>query len=286
VVFEWHSLDHVPISESHYDVPREPNRPWDYFHLNSISEDEDGDLILSARHTFAVYKIDRETGEVLWRLGGKRSDFEMAPGTRFAWQHDARRAPDGTITILDNAHTESGPARARTLTDHVETSRAIALELDEDARTVRLARAVHEPRGLLADAQAGTHMLANGNLFVGWGSLRFFSEFAPDGTLVFDGRMAAPNNSYRAYRARWRGRPRTRPAIGVRDGDAFASWNGATEVARWELLAGPRLRPVARARRTGFETRIDLPAGASRVAVRALDARGRALGRAEAVAAP
>ena len=288
VVWEWHSLDHIPVSESVYDVPREDDRPWDYFHLNSVFVDTDGDLILSARHTFAVYKIDRETGKVVWRLGGKRSDFRMGPGTRFAWQHDARRAPDGTITILDNAHTKAGPERARRLTERPgrERSRAIALRLDEQRRTATLEREVTEPRGLLADAQAGAHALPNGNLFVGWGSLRFFSEFDRRGRLVFDGRMAAPNNSYRAYRARWRGRPENRPAVAVGSVapgvlDVAASWNGATDVARWAVLAGrdsAALRRVAVVPRTGFETRTRIRTRHSRVAVRALDARGRLLG--------
>src|SRR5918999_3450166 len=221
VLFEWHSLDHVGFDESYTKL-------FDYFHINSIDVFDEDHLLISSRSTCTVYKVDRKTGEVLWRLGGKKSDFEMGPGSRFAWQHDARRAPDGTITILDNAHTKAGPARARRLTDRpgAERSRAIALRLDQERRVPPLERGGAEPRGLLADAQASTHALPNGNLFVGWGSLRFFSEFDRRGRLVFDGRMAAPNDSYRAYRARWRGRPRTRPAVA-----AIAAGRGRLEVA-------------------------------------------------------
>jgi hypothetical protein len=105
VLFEWHSLDHVGIDETYAKVDQIPGPDLDYFHINSIEVDHDDNLIVSARSTFAVYKIDRETGEIIWRLGGKKSDFEMGPGTRFAYQHDARRQPDGTITIFDNGTT-------------------------------------------------------------------------------------------------------------------------------------------------------------------------------------
>ena len=102
VLFEWHSLDHVGIEES-YSVPeKNQSSPHDYFHINSIDVDPDGNLLVSSRRTFTVYKIDRQSGEIIWRLGGKRSDFEMGPGTWMRYQHDARRQSDGTITVFDN----------------------------------------------------------------------------------------------------------------------------------------------------------------------------------------
>ena len=88
VIFEWHSLDHVGIAESYLPSPTSSGAPWDYFHLNAVSIDDDGNLLLSARHTSTVYKIDRRTGTVIWRLGGKRSDFNLGPGVRFWYQHN------------------------------------------------------------------------------------------------------------------------------------------------------------------------------------------------------
>ena len=107
VLFEWHSLDHVDLDETYVDPSADVHvrSGIDYFHINSIDVDHDGNLLLSARRTACVYKIDRESGEIIWRLGGKKSDFDMGPGTRFAYQHDARRQPDGTITIFDNGNT-------------------------------------------------------------------------------------------------------------------------------------------------------------------------------------
>ena len=109
VLFEWHSSEHVGVEESCVAPPEDPAYIYDYFHINSIEVDHDENLIISARNTCAVYKIDRGTGEVIWRLGGKESDFEMGEGTRTAFQHDARRQEDGTLTIFDNGAGPAGP---------------------------------------------------------------------------------------------------------------------------------------------------------------------------------
>ena len=137
---EWHSLDHVPRSESYFKPPPDgPLDPGDYFHVNSVALDDDGNLLVSARNTSTVYKIDRRTGEIIWRLGGKKSDFRMGPNARFWWQHDAQRRADGTITMFDDG---AAPPREK-------TSRALALRVDEQAMTATVARAVTHPEGLL-----------------------------------------------------------------------------------------------------------------------------------------
>jgi len=129
----------------------------------------------------------------------------------------------------------------------------------------------------------------NGDVFVGWGAAPVFSEFSPGGRLLLDGRLTRGKGNYRAIRARWSGTPKTKPAVAARRTRAgrmlvYASWNGATEVARWQVLTGrsaSSLRGVASKARTGFETEIAAKA-ASRVAVRALDARGHVLGTSRA----
>src|SRR5919107_1891717 len=122
VLFEWRSLDHVGVEETYREPPQDPGTPLDYFHINSIDIDFDGNFLISAKGTSAVYKVERESGEILWRLGGKESDFEMGPGTRFAYQHDARRQRNGTITIFDNGASPKVH----------EQSRGIVVELDMD----------------------------------------------------------------------------------------------------------------------------------------------------------
>src|SRR5919199_3843165 len=88
VLFEWHSLEHVGLDESYAELPDDPDYLYDYFHINSIDIDHDSNLLIGARNTWAVYKVERNSGEVIWRLGGKKSDFEMGPGAQGAWQHD------------------------------------------------------------------------------------------------------------------------------------------------------------------------------------------------------
>lgn len=275
VLFEWHSLGNVALGESYGEVPRDRDKAFDYFHVNAIDVDDDGNLLVSGRDTWSVLKIDRRTGRTMWRLGGKRSDFAMAGESQFAWQHDARRAPEGRIRIFDNA--AAPPVRER--------SRVLDLELDEEAMTARVARSIEHPDDLLSGTQGNAQRLPDGNVFVGWGSQGYFSEFAPDGRMLFDGRVARGFDSYRVYRMPWVGRPTDAPAVATQANGlsttVWASWNGATEVARWEVLAGSTpgsLRPVAEVARDGFETEIEVPDRVDRVAVRALDAAGEELG--------
>ncbi len=281
VMFEWHSIGVVGLAES-YDRPRKrPNLPFDYFHINSAVPDTDGNLLVSARQTWAVYKIDRRTGRLIWRLGGKQSSFEGSRETRFAWQHDAERRADGTISLFDNS--SAPPVRKR--------SRGLVLALDERERTVRVVKEYEHPRDLLSANQGSFQNLPNGNVFIGWGSQRYFSEYSADGRLLFDGRISPANDHYRATRLPWIGRPSTPAAIAAvtrndRVTAVYASQNGATEIARWEILAGrsrDALSAVASAARTGFETSVLVDSAGPYFAVRALDAAGRELARSRVV---
>jgi hypothetical protein len=272
VLFEWHSIGDVGLSESYVPVPRTRGYEWDYVHVNSVGEDAQGDLIVSARNTWTVYEVARASGHVVWRLGGKRSDYKIGPGASFSWQHDARPQPDGTLTLFDNG---TNAVRKR--------SRALTLVLDGAARTATVRTAFTHPLGLSAATQGDVEVLPNGNQFVGWGSRGYFSEVTPSGETVFDGRVARGNDTYRAFRLPWDGRPAVPPKIVAETASGRttvrASWNGATGVARWEALGGPAatgLKIVASAANAGFETAIAVPAQGF-VAMRALDAAGNVL---------
>jgi hypothetical protein len=273
VLFEWHSIDHVPLVESYYHLPRKPDRTYDYFHINSIDVDHDGNLLVSSRNTHTVYKIDRHSGRIIWRLGGKRNDFTLGRGVAFGWQHDARRRPDGTLTLFDNA---AWPKLRK-------QSRGIVLRVDERRRRVTLLHSfVHAPPLVSVD-QGNMQKLPNGNYLVGWGHQPYVTEFGPHGKTLLDFRFGRSGaDSYRAYKFRWTGRPHSRPAVAV-DGDRlWVSWNGATEVRAWQLLGGAekkKLRPVLTVPKTGFESAIPLPEDVAWVAVRALDRLGRSLAR-------
>lgn len=281
VLWEWRASDHFPPEEG-ATRPR-LGRPHDYFHINALDEEEDGDLLVSARNMHGIYKVSRRTGEVIWRLNGTRSDFAMGPGTRFHFQHDVVRRPDGTITLFDNQAT---PPKA-------EESRGLVLRLDEERMTATLVREYTHPRKLLSIAEASMQTLPNGNVFLGWGPEPHVSEHSPDGRLLFDLTIPPGSDSYQAFRHEWRGEPQDPPAIAAeRDGanrlTAWASWNGATEVRSWQLLAGDGEDPgdfavIATAERDGFETALSARTGAARVAVRALDADGRPLGTSDPV---
>ena len=283
LLFEWHSADHVGVEESYLPFPA---GIWDYFHLNSIGAMPDGNLIVSARHTSTVYKLDRSTGAVIWRLGGMKSDFRMGAGTQFAYQHDARGHPGGLVSIFDDGGYSPESAIEA-------SSRAIVLALDEDAMTAELAHADVQPQGKLSFAMGNVQQLPNGNRFVGWGTTPSCSEFTDAGDLVFDATLPGGGISYRSYRGAWTGVGPGRPALAaVRAGggvDLYASWNGATEVAAWRVTGGATAKTadaLHTVHRTGFETRIHVPKPPAVVKVTALDANGKALGSSRAVRVP
>ena len=282
ILFEWHSLDHVRLSESYKELPDDPKDGYDYFHINSVRELPNGNLIISARHTNAVYEIDRPSGRVVWRLGGKRSSFRMGPGTRFVSQHDARRGPGGVISVFDNQEPP----------DSDRESRAVVIRIDHRARRARLVRSYTHPEEIHSDSGGSAHFTPGGDVFVGWGGKSpHFTQYDFDGRLLFDAKFLGDNvNSYRAYVRPWRAEPHRRPAVRaiVEDGrvTAHASWNGSTELASWEVLAGPRrdaLAPVANGARRDFETAIAVPGRPRFVAVRARDRAGTALGESKPV---
>jgi hypothetical protein len=275
VLLTWYSSDHISPDEA-YNAPTDS---WDYFHLNSIGVDQDGSLLVSARFPSAVYKLDRRTGEVIWRLGGKKSDFELGPGARFAFQHDARSHPGGLVSIFDDGADAPGSG--------VEpTSRAIVLALDTTDMTATLVQEIPNPHGSLTFAMGNMQLLPGGGWFVGWGTTPELSEFSPQGDLRFDASFVGGGFSYRAYRNTWHGTPVRRPdvaASGNTNGtlDVYASWNGATDVSHWQFLGGPRanaLRTLRTVPRRGFETSVRLRTPPVFVAAVALDAAGRRLG--------
>jgi Arylsulfotransferase (ASST) len=272
VLFEWHALDHVPLSAS---MTSEGN--WsDPYHVNSISLGSDGNLLVSMRNTSAVYDIDRQSGRVLWTLGGKDSSFSMGPGTRTYLQHDAVWQPDGTLTLFDNGGG---------LPFLHPQSRGIVERLDFNTMTATLiSECDHSPR-LRAIVEGGMQLLPDGDSVMGWGAEPDFSECNAAGQQVFDAHFNEPISSYRAYRFPWSAQPWTRPALALSASARgvtrlYVSWNGATEVSAWRVLGGSTsgtLRPVETAPKTGFETVIVVHSADRCFAAQALEADGQVL---------
>jgi hypothetical protein len=266
VLLEWHSLDHIPIEESYWPLGSD----WDYVHLNSIAVDTDDNLLVSSRNTHTIYKLDRSSGAIIWRLGGKDSDFAISAPAAFAWQHDARRQPDGTITLFDNGE---------------RISRAVVLDVQESHRRVTLKRAYTHPDKLHATSQGNVQVLPGGNVLVGWGAQPYVSEFTPAGELVFDARLGSGYISYRAYRIPWSGIGEGSPTVVVQrrssHTDAYVSWNGDTRVTRWVALTGEStatLLSLGSVARTGFETVVRIPRRIRKLAMRGVDASGTSVG--------
>jgi hypothetical protein len=266
VVLDWHALDHVPLSES-----VTPQGRWlDAYHINSVSIDAAGNLVISMRDTSAIYDVDRRSGQVLWTLGGNRSSFTMGAGTITAFQHDAVVQPDDTLAVFDN---EDG-----------RPSRGLHERVDLSTMTATMITAYHHSPPLKSLVEGDMQLLADGDAVIGWGSEPYLSEYNASGTQILDAHFDGPINNYRAYRFPWTAQPESPPAValvGARRGvRLFVSWNGATDVSSWRVLAGPApgaLKAVATAATTGFETDIPVSRSARYYVVQALDAAGRVL---------
>jgi hypothetical protein len=279
LLFEWRSLDHIPVSDSYF--PFKEN--YDYLHVNSIELTPDGQLLISARHTWALYKLERRSGDVIWRLGGKSSDFVQDNPMLFAWQHDARQPRPGVITVFDDGAAQFADGFGEK--DTASQSRGVTLNVDEGGRKVSIVQSYVHPRHLLSRAMGNFQTLPNGHVVLGWGDLGIASEFTADGRWLADTKFGNRHDSYRAYRYPWLGNPLDVPAVvsrRTRDGSStlYVSWNGSTSVTHWIVSTGRpggTLRPIGAAARRGFETVIPRMPANGVAQVTAVSADGRKL---------
>ncbi len=279
---EWHSLDHVPLSDS-YSTATGASKEWpyDYFHINSIDQSANGTTLISARNTWAMYVLNTTTGQLKNQIGGHHSGVKLAEGTQTAYQHDATTLAGGDISVFDNGSVPKVHPQSRGL--------VLAISPQSDAATV-VAQYEHSP-ALSSESQGNIQQLENQDFFVGWGQQPYFSEYSATGQLLYDAHWHGSYESYRAYRFAWTGAPTGAPSIAASASAAgpvtvYASWNGDTRTRSWRVLAGgspQTLAPVATAPRSGFETAIATPAAAAYVQVQALGASGEVLGSSSAV---
>jgi hypothetical protein len=282
VMWEWHALGHIPLADSYNPVPKY-EWPWDYAHLNSISPGTKGDVLLSARNTWGLYDVSLVGGGIRWQLGGKRGTLKLGAGTREYWQHDAEWQPDGLISTFDNGST---PPKEK-------QSRGLLLKVDEAGRSVSLVKAFTNPsRTLLAASQGNTQSLPGGDWLMGYGRLPNFTEYDSSGHVLLDGTLGKNVQDFRTYLAPWSATAPGRPSLSAKaSGGAVtvaASWNGATDVASWRVLAGASsgsLAPVATAAKAGFETTLKASTAGPYFAVQALDGSGNVLGTSATVKA-
>ncbi len=298
VEYEWHALDHVALNESYVSYYVAPSTssggttsttgsssapaPYDYFHINSIQQQPNGDLLVSARNTRAGYLVNHVNGNIEWRLNGKKTSFTMGANTAFAWQHDIQIQPgatssSATVTLYDD---ESAPTIG-------PQSRGEVLTLNFGAKTATLAQQyVYTAPGILVNSQGNTQTLSNGDVMVGWGNTNELTEFNKAGAIDLDMTYPTAFDSYRAFRDQWSGTPKTKPSVSALDGSdgsvtVAASWNGATTVAKWNVQAGSSkssLSTVATTASTGFETTSVIHTNDSYIQVQAVDASGKVIG--------
>ncbi|MGH7704528.1 MAG: arylsulfotransferase family protein [Candidatus Dormibacteria bacterium] len=278
VLFEWHSLDHVAISLTNQSYSA--GTPFDYFHVNSIDPLKSGVVVISSRNTSTVYSVAQATGRVLWRLGGKASSFRMGRGTGFNLQHNAVMRGPNSISIFDD---EDAPQSKK-------PARGILVHLNFGKRRASLEHA-YQHGTLLVPAQGDVQLLPGGEVLVGWGSGSYTSEYSKSGKLIFDAYFGSSINSYRAYAYSWVGTPTTAPGVATSTSangglTVYASWNGSTQTAKWEVLGGSsaeHLTPLATVKRNGFQTTIQLSTSPAKIQVVAEAANGKELGRSEVV---
>ena len=288
LVFDWASYPAVRMSESYVTGA-------DYFHLNSIDvwPGSARNLLISARNTCTVYLVQRSTKKILWRLHGKHSNFFTNQQSQFWYQHDARALANGSgISVFDDA---SQPCPEN-------QSWAKVIHLDMATRGATLAHEYrHSTSPIDAGSQGNCQILPDGSHFVGWGAPPYFSQFAPAGSafkgaLVVDGRFPDGVESYRSFSFDWVGKPsQNELALVVKNGSksgeftAYVSWNGATEVRSWHILAGTSdttLRHYASVIRRTFETVVPVTySGATQFRAKAYDKAGQLLGSSAIVAA-
>jgi hypothetical protein len=203
VLFQWNSEDHVPFSQSEQPLPASASTPWDWFHINAVKVDTNGNLLIDARDTWTTYEVNPFTGNIDWQLGGKDSSFTLqaAPGQTldsageiFAWQHDPEALGNDTYTFFDN--DSAG-------TPLLPYSREVTVKLNPWTKVATLVSSDNQPEGLSAPSQGNAQTTPEGNKVVGWGALPYFSEFSPSGNLIFNAEFPAGVNTYRAYQFPW-----------------------------------------------------------------------------------
>jgi hypothetical protein len=274
VLAEWHALDHVPVANT--VATYSSAQPFDYFHINAVTSNGAGQVLVSGRSVSAVFDVDEASGKIIWQLGGTHGDDFTGSGTVFQVQHDARWLTPTELILFDNNH--SGDAATR-------HSKAKIIKLSLSTHTATLVHSYTDPVIPWANTQGGAQLLANGHVFVGWGSQPYVSEFTAGGTVIYRARLSGANSSFQAFRSSWTATPTTSPvAAATRASGAttvYASWNGATSVASWRVLGGAdptALQSLVTHKIGGFETAIAVPGSPAYVQVQALSSTGAVLG--------
>lgn len=304
LLWEWSSLDHVDPADSNVTLQDgqggtgvNSSQAWHYFYMNAADVNpSENTLLFSARFMCTIFKVDGETGEVIWRLGGDKSNFTLGEGVEFCWQHDTRfhqsfqghesKGSKEIISFFDNAaHTDVDENKdPLTIRPYSEGK---VVEVDTEKKTATLLASFRAPGDLSAQSQGNTQILDNDNALVNWGFKGDVSEHRPDGTPIFfahfgSGELGEGVQNYRAYKFNWHGYPTEDPAVVAfsnDDGDGvtvYVSWNGDTETKVWRFF-DENHNYLGESKRTGFETKFDSDKNAQSIIAEAYNSEGNQL---------
>lgn len=192
VVFQWRSWDHFEITDADTNIDLTAAY-IDYVHGNAIEVDRDGNLLISSRHLCEITKIDRQTGDVIWRWGGKKNQFTFSNDSRgFSYQHDIRVLDNGNYTLFDNGNYLN-PLH----------SSALEYQLDEQNRTATLVWSYRDPN-IFGGFMGSARRLANNNTLIGWGgTYPSITEVREDGSKELELTFETNWINYRAFRFPW-----------------------------------------------------------------------------------
>ncbi|KAJ3782469.1 ASST-domain-containing protein [Lentinula aff. detonsa] len=248
-LFTWQPLNHVDPSECYAAIGEAGSGtvddPWDYFHINSIQKLDDGNYFISSRHCHTLYLVN-PAGDILWKMGGMKSDFTFGPGANFSWQHHARVHGSNTISVFNNGASEYN--------QEFPYSQGLLLNFDESYKTITLNSARSPFNRTVTTSQGSVEILDNGDSFVGWGAMPYFSQHDASGNILWSAQFAPSDNevsSYRVFSHDWVARPIAPPSMSISspssstNATVYAWWNGATEVTAWQLLGSTALMPLA-----------------------------------------
>ena len=196
VVFEWLCWDYFDILGTYEDLSR---AQLDYIHMNSIAVDYDGNIVVSSRHLSECTKIDRQTGDIIWRLGGKNNQFTFInDDDQISYQHDIRPVPGkpNHYTIFDNGDMKNPPY-----------SRAVEFVLDTVAMTAEKVWEYRHTPDWYTHWMGNAQPLPNGNIFINWADtpLPKAFEVTPDGEVVYEADFNFDTPTYRSFRFEWDG---------------------------------------------------------------------------------
>lgn len=288
--FQWQASRHFDFSEANRGLDETggtADNPWNFFHITSVDKDGNGNYLVSSSIMNCLAYIDGQSGDVIWKLGGKNNTFEdLSDGdaTNFNGPYHARFADDGkAVTLFDPAES---------------ASRGLYLDLNTEENTVQVRYQYRNPSDIATESGGSMQRLDSGNVLVSYGTSAAWTEYTEDGAPLCEVHFGAQWHfndhsiaSYRVSKNPWVGQPKTQPSLALRGYEAIVSWNGATEVVTWvlegsntvpvsgDVHADDKFSLVAAQFKDGFETVLSIPpeTSASILRVLAVDRDGKTL---------